>query len=188
MDHYLDLRLLADAETAPSVLMNALFGRLHGVLAAHAGGADAGIGVSFPRVDGRRLGDVLRLHGPQPALAPFHAGAWLVALRDHVAVEAVRPVPSDARHRVVRRVQAKSGAARLRRRLMRRHGIDEAEALQRIPDSVEQRLDLPYLQLRSASTGQHFRLFVEHGAIGTVPRAGTFNAYGLSDHATVPWF
>ena len=186
MDHYVDIRLLPDPEFTVPVLMSALFGKLHRALAAQS--PPGAVGVSFPRQRPSSLGDVLRLHGALQPLQTLMAGRWQAGLRDHAAFEAVRPVPPGARHRVVRRVQAKSNAARLRRRLMHRHDVSEAEARQRIPTAVEQRLDLPFLQLRSSSTGQPFRLFVEHGPVGDEPREGRFSSYGLSDAATVPWF
>jgi CRISPR-associated endonuclease Csy4 len=71
---------------------------------------------------------------------------------------------------------------------MRRHGFSEEEARQRIPDSAARRLDLPYVQLRSQSSGQHFRLFIHHGPLQSQPVAGHINRYGLSDGCTVPWF
>ncbi|MGV2442369.1 type I-F CRISPR-associated endoribonuclease Cas6/Csy4, partial [Bacillus atrophaeus ATCC 9372] len=83
---------------------------------------------------------------------------------------------------------AQSSPERLRRRFAKRHQLSEAEARERIPDSAAQMLKLPYLQLRSHSTGQHFRLFLQLGAAQEHPIAGTFNSYGLSQSATLPWF
>lgn len=190
MDHYLDIDLRPDPEFAPHQLMSALFARLHRALVADP---SLELAVSFPRhradLRAPHLGDRLRLHGSQAALNRLTAGDWLAGLRDHVAVAAAPAVvPPGARHRAVRRVQAKSSPERLRRRLMKRHGLDAEEARRRIPDEAAETLGLPFLHLRSASTGQVFRLFVEHGPIGAEPRPGRFNAYGLSQTATVPWF
>jgi CRISPR-associated endonuclease Csy4 len=187
MDHYLDIRVRPDPELAIGHVMDALFGKLHLALAARQAGD---IGVSFPGVAlGRSgLGDVLRVHGLGGALNALMGTRWLSGLYDHVQASAVAPVPVDAHHRVVRRVQARSSAERIRRRQMRRHGYDEAMARERVPDSVERTLVLPYVNLRSASTAQVFRLFIEHGPMQTAPQAGGFSAYGLSPSATVPWF
>lgn len=188
MDHYVDVRLLPDPEFSVRLLMDAVFGRLHRALVARAGRDGGETGVSFPEVKGRSLGSVVRLHGTRNGLEAVLAEGWLNGLRDHVEVASVRPVPTQVSHRTVRRVQTKSSAERLRRRLIRRHGIDAFEARQRIPDDVEKHLELPSLQLRSASTGQHFRLFVDHGPLLSAAGDGRFSAYGLSDRATVPWF
>lgn len=187
MDAYVDLRLLPDPEFPQPLLMNALFAKFHRGLVAHGEGR---IGISFPEVDARRpsLGACLRLHGGAGELSAFLGSGWLAGMADHLAVGQVAPVPSGAGHCLVRRVQAKSSPERLRRRLMRRKGIGEAEAAQAIPDASARRLDLPYLMLRSASTGQQFRLFIEHLPDQAGASPGAFSAYGLSPTATLPWF
>jgi len=113
---------------------------------------------------------------------------WLRGMRDHIKVDAVAVVPADAVQRTLRRVQAKSSPARLRRRQMRRHGFSEVEAVQRVPDSAEERLDLPFVQLASGSTGQNFRLYLRLGAPQQSRSTGTFNTFGLSSTATIPCF
>ena len=201
MDHYVDIRLQPDAEFAPAMLMAALFTKLHKALAA---GAHSNIGVSFPQMDvgdaapvrasrtgahpRYALGLVLRLHGTSLALQTLLTTDWLTGMRDHVACSAVLAVPTDARHRVVSRVQAKSSPERLRRRQMRRHGLTAEQAQERIPDSAAEMLNLPFLTLRSQSTGQTFRLFIRLGPEQATAVLGGFGAYGLSPHTTVPWF
>ena len=71
---------------------------------------------------------------------------------------------------------------------MKRKSITEAEAREAIPDTVEERLELPFVVLTSQSTGQKFRLFIEHGPLRERPAQGRFSHYGLSRIATVPWF
>lgn len=202
MDHYVDIRLQPDAEFAPSLLMAALFTKLHKVLAAHE---HHDIGVSFPEMDVAdipqppgpsrtgahpryALGRVLRLHSTSQALQKLQAKDWLMGMRDHAVCSTVLAVPANASHRVFCRVQAKSSPDRLRRRQMRRHGLTEEQAQERIPDSAAEMLNLPFLTLRSQSTGQTFRLFIRLGPEQATPVPGGFGAYGLSPQATVPWF
>jgi CRISPR-associated endonuclease Csy4 len=201
MDHYVDIRLQPDAEFAPAMLMAALFTKLHKALAV---GAHQDIGVSFPQMEvgdaaparasrigahpRYALGQVLRLHGSSLALHKLLTTDWLTGMRDHVACGAVLAVPTDTRHRVVSRVQAKSSPERLRRRQMRRHGLTAEQAQERIPDSAAEMLNLPFLTLRSQSTGQTFRLFIRLGAEQATAVPGEFGAYGLSAQVTVPWF
>jgi CRISPR-associated endonuclease Csy4 len=201
MDHYVDIRLQPDAEFAPAMLMAALFTKLHKALAA---GGHQDIGVSFPQMDEcdttparssrsgahprYALGHVLRLHGTSLALYKLLSTDWLTGMRDHVMCGAVLVVPTDSRHRVVSRVQAKSSPERLRRRQMRRHGLTAEQAQERIPDSAAETLNLPFLTLRSQSTGQTFRLFIRVGSEQAAAVPGDFGAYGLSAHTTVPWF
>lgn len=187
MDHYVDLTLLPDPEIAQPHLLAALFSKLHLALVAQH---SERIGISFPALqpDRQWLGDCLRLHGSHTDITRLLDTPWLAGMRDHVRATVVLAVPTEVAYRVVSRVQTKSNPDRLRRRQMRRHGIDAATALTRVPDTVAKHLDLPYLQLRSQSTNQGFRLFVRHGALLEVATAGTFGAYGLSATTTIPWF
>ena len=72
--------------------------------------------------------------------------------------------------------------------LMKRHGLDETQARERILDSAAEKVDLPFVQLQSRSTGQTFRLFLSLDPEQSAPTPGDFNAYGLSRNATIPWF
>ena len=189
LSHYLDLQLRPDPETASTQLLAALYAQVHRALAAKG---STGIAVSFPGYSDQRhtLGERLRLHGSEAALQPWATGAWLGSLRDHVnnMAAAPLPVPAHAAHRTLRRVQVKSSPERLRRRLMKRHQLSEAQARERIPDSVGRMTDLPYVPMASSSTAQQFKLFLALGAAQPQPQAGDFNTYGLSTTATVPWF
>ena len=187
MDHYLDIRLLPDPEFPPSMLMNALFAKLHRALVDLDTTA---IGVSFPEhtLEPLSLGARLRLHGEDGALTQLMSRDWSCRMRDHIQLSEPDVVPGGAMHRAVRRVQAKSSPERLRRRLIKRKGIDHAAATAAIPDQAAERLSLPFVQLQSRSSGQAFRLFVEHGPVRTEPIPGPFGHYGLGRGATVPWF
>ncbi len=187
MDRYIDLRVRSDPEFSAPQLMNALFAKLHRGL--HDLRRND-IGVSFPDVEGgaRGLGTRLRLHGSAEALERLMALSWLGGMRDHLHIGESLPVPSQTKHRCISRVQVDSNPERLRRRLMKRHGIDEKTARARVPDDAAKQCELPFLHLRSNGSGHHFRLFVQHGPLLDAPRVGAFNAYGLSSSATVPWF
>jgi CRISPR-associated endonuclease Csy4 len=187
MDHYLDLTLLPDAEFPAAQLMSALFAKLHRGL-HDARRAD--IGVSFPDVDkgGHGLGPRLRLHGSAEALDRLLALNWLTGMRDHAQLGELAPVPADTQYRCVSRVQVDSNPDRARRRLIKRHGISEEEALRRIPESAAKRCNLPFVTLRSNGNGALFRLFVRHGPLLDAPTPGEFGSYGLSATSSIPWF
>jgi len=187
MDHHIDINIRPDPEFPAHQLMSALYAKLHRVLVAQN---STGIGVSFPGFGLRapHLGTRLRLHGNLAALSALMAHNWLAGMRDHVTLTPPTRVPETAKHCGVRRVQVKSSPERLRRRLMRRHDMDLQEAQQRIPDRVARLSKLPYVQLRSTSTGQSFRLFIDHEPAQSHAIEGDFNAFGLSQVATIPWF
>lgn len=188
--HYIDITLLPDPEFSHAHLLGALVAKLHRALVQ---GQTTDIGVSYPQhvsqpLARRTLGAVLRLHGTPDALQGLMGQDWLKGMRDHTQVAELRPVPAEAQHRTVRRRQFKTNADRLRRRRMQRKGETAEQATAAIPDSVERRPDLPFVQLRSSSTGQPFCLCVEHGPLLAHSMPGAFNAYGLGQEATVPWF
>ena len=191
MDHFVDIHLLPDPELPAHVLMSALYAKLHRALVMGDGNA-GGIAISFPGYSVQsgaiHLGRCMRLLGSVPGLQTLAGTGWLGGLRDQVSVNTAAAVPTTATHRSLRRVQAQSNPERLRRRLIKRHGIDEAEARKRIPDSATEMLTLPFLQMRSASTGLNFRLFLRLGPAQATAESGSFNTYGLSTTATIPWF
>lgn len=188
MDYYQNIKILPDPEFPPHMLMSALFAKLHRALVQLDSNA---IGVSFPKVDHGKpsLGNLLRLHGTEKSLQALEEQNWLVRMLDHIEAAEMISVPANAQHCRVKRVQAKSSVERLRRRYCKRHeGVTAQDVVALIPDSVEAHLSLPYLQLKSESTGQSFRLFIEHQAPQSQLITGVFNSYGLSTQATVPWF
>ena len=167
--------------------MSALFSKSHRALVELDSNS---IGISFPDVEQMRpsLGARLRLHGAHENLQRLMELNWLAGMRDHITVDEIVPIPSSSQYRVVRRVQAKSSPERLRRRLVKRRGISMEEARKLITDLETKHLNLPFISIRSQSTGQTFHLFIEHKPLKTVQVSGEFSHYGLSAIATVPWF
>ncbi|KKW68807.1 CRISPR-associated protein Csy4 [Lampropedia cohaerens] len=185
--HYIDIRVLPDPEFAESMLMGALYTKLHRALVQRAAGD---IGVSFPHYSRipRAIGPVLRLHGSAAALDALMGSNWLAGMRDHVRLSPMQAAPADAKHCTVQRRQFKTSAERLRRRRIKRKGETADQAAAAIPDDIERKPDLPFVHIRSSSTGQSFQLFVKVSAPTSQAVGGTFNTYGLSATATVPWF
>lgn len=187
MDHYTDIHLRSHPEWPAHHLMAALYAKLHRVLVRLQTSV---IGVSFPgyATSPPTLGTTLRLLGPASELARLMEQNWLTGMRDHTKLTPVAAVPADAAHRSLRRVQAKSSPERLRRRHMRRHDLSAEQARERVPDTAAELLQLPFVALTSSSTGQSFPVFFRLGPVAPTSQAGSFNAYGLSNSATIPWF
>lgn len=186
--HYIDIHLRAGPELAPHQLLTGVYARLHRALVQLT---SEDIGVSFPKHNDQAptLGSHLRLHGTECSLNTLLATDFLRGVQDDLMVGSIQAVPQEIQHRVVGRVQVKSNVERLRRRAIKRHGIDAASVAGRIPDTVAKRLTLPFITLGSRSTGQaHFPIFIRHGPLLTLPIAGKFNCYGLSPQATIAWF
>lgn len=184
MDHYLEIRVLPDPEFNEEMLMAALMAKLHRALGQRGQGD---IGISFP-AHGIKPGPVLRLHGTHPALSELESLVWRKGLSDYCMSSDIQPVPVVKQWRCVSRVQVKSSAQRLMRRSVKKGWLTEEEAQQRLQTMQEARTDLPWLNLRSLSTCQSFKLFILHGDVLSAPVSGIFTTYGLSATATVPWF
>ncbi|HEY3983929.1 type I-F CRISPR-associated endoribonuclease Cas6/Csy4 [Cedecea sp.] len=184
MDSYQDIRVLPDPEFKSTMLLSALFAKLHRALAARETGD---IGVSFPG-HSKTPGEVLRLHGERAALEALEATGWRAGLNDYCFSSGVQAVPEVKGWRCVSRVQVKSSADRLLRRSVRKGWITEEEAQQRIVNQQDQSSDLPFILMKSLSSKQAFRLFILHGELFPSPVEGKFSLYGLSAKATIPWF
>lgn len=187
LTHYLDIHLRPDPEFPVSHLMAALYAKLHRAL-VQLDSEDLAVGFPAYSTQPLGLGQTLRIMGTAERIAQLMQLPWLSGMGDHVQISAVALVPAQAQHRHLARAQAKSSPERLRRRQMRRHGLTEQQARERIPDSAAETLRLPFLPVRSASTGQSFLLFLRLGTPVPDAQAGRFNSYGLSATATTPWF
>jgi len=187
MQYYLDICILSDPEFKVTTLMSALYNKLHRALAQFKKNT---IGLSFPEMDQDRptLGTIMRLHGNEVDLRQLMAKNWLVGMRDHTSVGNIMTIPVATQYRLVSRIQVKSNVERLRRRLIKRKGISEEHAQEAISDDKAKISLLPYVIIKSQSTGQTFKLFLEHKTIQSNPINGEFSAYGLSHTGTIPWF
>lgn len=184
MDHFIEIRVLPDPEFTEETLMSALFAKLHRVLGSRGKGD---IGVSFPQHD-VKPGCAIRLHGRKSALEELELTRWRAGLNDYCEPTAIQPIPAVIGWRTVERVQVKSSADRLLRRSVRKGWITEEEALIRSAKAKNQRCSLPFIQMKSLSSKEHFRLFIRHGELRQEACGGLFSSYGLSAEATIPWF
>jgi CRISPR-associated endonuclease Csy4 len=189
MDHHIDITLLPDVDFMPNMLLGALYNKLHRGLVTLQTNR---VAVSFPKYQGKgkkqHLGDVLRLHGSKTNLQALIDTNWLRGMSDHIDKTEILPVPAATQHLQVKRVQCKSNVERLRARYMKRKNTSREEAVKALPDSVERTLALPFVNVKSVSTGQQFRLFIKQSAVEQENPDATFNCYGLSSQGTVPSF
>jgi CRISPR-associated endonuclease Csy4 len=183
MNHYVDIKLLPDAEIPATVLMNAIYTKLHKAL------CDIGsknTGVSFPKYK-VTLGNILRLHGTQSELSALQQKSWLGGMSGYCNVSEIKSVPTGAKFRTVSRKQTTMSQAKLNR-LLKRGSITEDEIKQYKAKMFTKGLDNPYVELVSGSNGHKHRRYIEFGQLLDEPVAGPFDQFGLSKTATVPWF
>lgn len=187
LTHYIEISIRPDPEFTEQMLMSALLSKFH---RARVELKTLSLGLGFPEYQRlpRSLGSKVRIHGDQTALDQLMALNWLRGMRDHLLLRDISPVPENAEHCVFTRKQFKTSAERIRRRRMRRKGEEYDQVRENVPDSMEQKPDLPFATLRSLSTGQAFPLFINQGVVCAEAKQGSFNSYGLSAEATVPWF
>ena len=192
MEHYIEIQLLPDPEFPTTLLMNALYSKLHRVLVQHK---ELNIGIGFPHYQfadkankiKATLGDVLRLHGVEKDLQIILDSDWLIGMRDHTQVSKnIYEIPLRCEFVIFKRVQAKSNVEKIRRRYAKRH--PDAKSIELLfPESIEERLDLPFVRIKSQSTGEQFRLHIKKILVSEKV-SGEFSKYGLSATATVPLF
>jgi CRISPR-associated endonuclease Csy4 len=183
MDHYIDIKLLPDAEIPATVLMNAIYAKLHKAL------CDIGskvMGVSFPKYK-VTLGNVLRIHSATSDLNNLQGINWLGGMNGYCNVSEITPIPADTQFRTVSRKQTTMSQAKLKR-LVKRGSIPEDEIKQYKAKMFTKGLDNPYVELVSGSNGQKHRRYIEFGELLDNPVDGEFDQFGLSKTATVPWF
>jgi CRISPR-associated endonuclease Csy4 len=182
MDYYQQITLLPDPEFPEPLLINALIAKLHRAL--HDVG-EGEVGVSFPNLN-KTLGSILRLHGTRGALERLEGSNWCKGMRDHCDISKIDLVPEVKEWCRVKRRQPILSAAKMRRNI-KRETYSEMEAEVIWANSKSKALKGPYVQLRSGSSGQNFRLYIEQIRVKN-EMVGRFNNYGLSSEATVPWF
>lgn len=183
MNYYLDIRIQPDPEFPATVLMNAIYSKLHKALYDQH---STTIGVSFPLYK-LTLGNVLRLHGTAEALDKLQCQNWIGGMSGYCQQSDILQVPTNAKFRTVSRQQSTMSSAKLRR-LIKRGSITEEEAKNYTAKMFTKGLDNPYLELTSSSNGQRHRRYIEFGSLLDSPVEGDFDQFGLSKTATVPWF
>ncbi len=182
MNYYQQFTLLPDPEFVETVLMNALMSKLHRALHDIGNGE---VGVSFPNAN-KTLGSMLRLHGTLEALTCLDNSTWYKGMRDHCEISSIDAVPEITQWRKVSRRQPKVTASKLRRNI-KLGRCSEVQAQTLWAESEDKYLKGPFTQLKSCSSGQVFRLYIEQSEHDSAVR-GSFNRYGLSGEATIPWF
>lgn len=183
MDHYIDVTLKPDAEMRENVLLNKIYTKLHKALFDLEANS---IGVSFPRYK-VKLGDVLRIHGTQADLERLQGTNWIGGMSGYSDISSISAVPDEVSYRRISRKQTNMSPAKLRR-LIKRGTISAEQVKDYSAKMYSQSLDNPYLEMESSSNEHKHRRFIEFSEISDEAIAGTFDHFGLSKQATIPWF
>lgn len=194
MTHYLEITLIEHSDLGAYGLWQKLYNQLHIALVDLNNTSGVALGISLPeyRYDadkGGFLGNKLRVFAPNEAiLQQLDLSQSLKQLTDYLHLTGVREVPTTkiTGYAQYRRRHVKGSVEKLARRHAKRNNVSMDVALAHYQGKAFT-CDLPFVQLKSSTTGASFRLFVEK-VIQSEAIEGKFGSYGLSDLATVPVF
>ncbi|NOZ11974.1 MAG: type I-F CRISPR-associated endoribonuclease Cas6/Csy4 [Gammaproteobacteria bacterium] len=192
MKFYIEITLLPGAEIGLHFLWQKVYQQIHlGLVEIQGSSGEVPIGISLPQYNAEKqqLGNKLRLFAKdKQILEKMDVTKWLNRLTDYVHTTQIRGIPENRiAHAKFKRQQVKSSKERLARRKAKRNGIDYEQALVQLKAYDEKRVQTPFINIKSQSTGEQFRLFIEK-LPAEKAQEGQFNSYGLSNKATVPWF
>ena len=195
MSTYLEITLLPNAEISTNFLWSKVFQQIHlGLVEMQDEQKQVPIGISFPNYEisekNISLGEKLRLFADsESTLVQFNSKYWLSRLSDYVHCTSIRPVPEKniTGYASYQREQPQNNKERLARRYATRHQISYEQALKRYSSMKPKITAAPFIQLKSLSTNQPFRLWIKKMTVsGLMNRK--FSTYGLSPRSSVPEF
>ena len=195
MKYYQEITLIDQAEISSYFIWSKLYTQLHIALAEIKDTNDkVNIGVSFPQYRFNQeksigfLGTKLRVFAQNEAdLKKLDLKKWLDRLTDYVHITSIREVPENIKsYAIYKRKQVKTNAERLARHRVKRGDIGFDEALARYSNVVTT-TELPFIQMKSLTSDQMFKLFIEKRSIEQ-SKSQVFSTYGLSSESSVPEF
>lgn len=197
MKYYQEITLIDQAEISLYFIWSKLYTQLHIALAEIKDTNNkVNLGVSFPQYLFEKndknskvnLGKKLRLFAQNEAdLKKLDLKKWLDRLTDYVHITSIREVPENIKgYAIYKRKQVKTNAERLARHRVKRGDIGFDEALARYSNVVTT-TDLPFIQMKSLTSDQVFKLFIEKKN-AEQSESQVFSTYGLSSESSVPEF
>lgn len=190
MKFYQEITLIPDDEIAPYFLWSKVYTQIH-IALAHAKNEYqlTGFGVSFPqyRFDkkGATLGLKLRVFAEtEEELGQLNLANWLERLSDYLHLKSVQAVPKNCRYAIFKRHHAKN-LQKVAQNFAEFKGIDFQAALKHCETHKAQPKNYPFIELKSETTGQNFRLSIAKETAST-SASGEFSSYGLG--SVVPEF
>lgn len=191
MQYYEEIRLLPGEEISLAFLWTKVFTQVHVAFASYKNQhGTMPFAVSFPAYTEDGLGNKLRIFASDEAeMEALALKQYLARLTDYIQLLPIRRIPR-ARikgYAVFGRCQPDGSAERKARRYTKRHenvSYEEALGFFQKKKAMEH---LPYIQLKSLSSGERFSLFIQKKEVSE-EQAGVYGSYGLSVSGTVPVF
>ena len=199
MKYFQDITLIPDAEANLGFLWYKIFQQIHIALVENKiSEKESAIAISIPEYGNKNfpLGRKLRLLAKDSSLiSNLNTHKWLNRLSDYVHIKSIQEVPQSVMHHT--RFSRKNVCS------IERKAINRAEHLNKPYDEVlkfllnenkNHKCELPFVHVESQSSEtdktqkkNRYPLFIEK-TLFEEPIEGTFDCYGLSKTATVPWF
>ncbi len=197
MKFFQEISLIEQIEISSYFIWAKLYAQLHLAFVKQKDADDSiAYGVSFPDYLSYKdkgqggLGQRLRIFAnTKEELEALKLSQSLERLVDYVRINPIESVPEHvAGYAMYQRSQVKSNPERLARRYAKRHHIHYEEALSLYEKMTSAMTNLPFIQMKSLSSGQTFKLFIEKSLVQNVTLGRTFTTYGLSSVSIVPEF
>lgn len=190
MNYYVDITLLGDTEVSLGFIWQKIYAQMHLLLVEHQEEKMSKIGFAFPYYMQKfPLGDTLRVFAStQEELETLNIEEGVKNFLDYVMINDIKKVPTEIKGYVTfSKKQFKSNPERLARRYAKKHNVKMEEALSLYKSMEAQKTDLPFVTLKSHSSKQYMKLFIEKSESDKEIK-GLFSKYGLSKTSTVPDF
>lgn len=194
MKYYFDITLLPDLEIPLYFLWEKIYLQVHlALVEMKDSNGSMSIGVSFPKYKSKvykhPLGNMLRVFSRDRAsLEKLGISKWLSRFDDYLLLSGINNVPESIKtFACFKRERVKTNNERIARRKAMREGITFEEAYLIIKGRKPVVRDLPFVNIQSLSSGNHFSLKIDYKS-EEQETLGSFDSYGLSSKSTVPIF
>lgn len=196
MKYYQEVTLLKNEEFHLYELWSQLYLQLHLALVEIKDFEEKTvIGLSFPEYHHDAsikigfLGTKCRLFAQdEETLIQLNISRWLNRLANHVYCTDILTVPSVINgYAFYQKVNKKTNLERQARRHAKRNNISFDQAMEKYADFEPFESNFPFVQIKSLSSQQSFKLFIEKKQHSEL-KFKKFNTYGLSSASTLPEF
>lgn len=203
MNFYTELTILESTEISTNFILSKVFEIIHISLVKNKDQTGfCKVGISFPLYQEKKgLGTKLRLFSiDKEDIEKLELNFALEKLKDYVHITGIRDVPKNIKsYSVYERIQPKLSNAKINRIIKRKSEREkitiEAACLyytDLLLKDKDYNLKYPYINLKSSSTNQKFKLFIKKEKANE-ERINLFTTYGLNNtltdkNSTVPEF
>ncbi|MBE0471094.1 MAG: type I-F CRISPR-associated endoribonuclease Cas6/Csy4 [Methyloprofundus sp.] len=183
MKYYQEITLLPSPEVSINFLWQKLYQPLHLLMVeTKSQSATEWLRVSFPQYTQSFLGEKLRVFAETEAvLQKMDFKKKFRNYDDYLHITEIRQTPESINGLIMfKRYQPKQNSQSHAARLAKRHGLKVDEAFKLL--NAKPPLQLPFINLKSLSTKQDYRLRIQKQSIDSSQQQEiTYNAYGLNN-------